>query len=492
MLAVVEVTAAIRALRLLFTETYTAFPNLNSNLYNAPNLRMVNGGRQLIFFSERSGWGHLYRYDLGTGRLINAVTRGNWLVRDIIATDDARQRLYFRAGGREPGNSYRRHFYSVGYDGGALKLLTPEDGDHSIDGTPIALLTLLCGLPAPSPPVSPDRSVFIDTWSTVTQPAVSVLRCTADGSIIAKLETADTSALAALGWRTPEPFAAKAADGWTDLYGVIYWPDAAAGDKVPLVDAIYAGPQETVMPRNYAKAHSTALATDNRFALSELGFAVLLVDGRATPQRSRDFQGVGYQNFGDITLDDHVAVLKQLAARYPRLDADRIGVYGHSFGGYVSTPAILRHPDVYKVAVSSAGPHRYQAIYAGLAAYLPAPDDGGGDARRPSPTAIPDNYKALDNSLLAGNLTGHLLLAYGDMDENAYPAATLQLIDALVKDNRRYDLLYIPNGVHSFSHQPYFLHRKWDYLVEHLLDVEPSLPPAGPRQQGAAPNARLR
>jgi dipeptidyl aminopeptidase/acylaminoacyl peptidase len=268
----------------------------------------------------------------------------------------------------------------------------------------------------------------------------------------------------------PEPFTAKAADGKTDLYGVLYWPDAAAGNKVPLVDALYGGPQVAVGPHNFPQTHTSYGA----FALSQLGFATVVFDGRATPGRSQAFQDAGFENFGDVATDDHAAVIQQLVSRYPRLDAERVGVTGHSFGGYVSARAMLRHPEVYKVAVSSAGPHIYEASYS-MGGFMALPDYGQGRTVRPTPTTTAPNYQALDNAPLAANLRGHLLLGMGDMDENAYPAITLQFIAALTKANRRYDLVYLPNTTHRYD--GYFGYRRWDYFTEHLLNVEPPLAP---------------
>ncbi|MFO1287431.1 MAG: prolyl oligopeptidase family serine peptidase [Rubrivivax sp.] len=302
---------------------------------------------------------------------------------------------------------------------------------------------------------------------------MSVLRSAQDGAILLALETADASKLYATGWRAPEPFVAKAADGVTDLHGVIYRPHSDASGPVPLIDGIYGGPQVTVTPHNF-RAARIGLGGQGRGALAAMGAAVMVVDGRGTPLRSKAFHDAGYAAFADTCLDDHVAVLKQLCARDATLDADRIGVYGHSFGGYTSARALLRHPDVYKVGVSSAGSHNLHGMYNGLnGGAVPPADYGNGMRVKPARDAIPDNYRALDNAVLAANLRGKLLLAYGDMDENAFPAVTLQLCDALNRANRSYDLLCFPNGVHGFSAGPYFIRRLWDYFVEHLFGEKP-------------------
>lgn len=469
-----EVDAATGAVRTLLADRPEGYANLNSETYNRPNIRLVAGGRELIWYSERTGWGHLYRYDLATGALLNPVTSGDWLVRDILHVDEERQRIFFTAGGREGGNPYYRRLYRVGFDGSGLTLLTPEDADHTLDGGPVPIMAMLYKVPEPAPPVSPDGKVFIDSWSTVEAPGITVLRSTEDGRELAVLERADASALFATGWRPPEMFTAKAADGETDLYGVLYRPNPALQTPAPVIDAIYGGPQVTVTPRNFRSARA-GLGGYGRSALARLGFAVVVVDGRGTPLRSKAFQNAGYQNFADMALDDHVAVLKQLCDRDPTLDADRIGIYGHSFGGYTSARAILRHPDVYKVAVSSAGSHNLHGMYGGITTMLPPPDFGGGLRAKPDVKAVADNYRALDTATLAANLRGKLLLAYGDMDENAFPAVTLQLADALTRANRSYDLLYMPNRMHGFTPEPYYVRRLWDYFVEHLMGVRPPL-----------------
>jgi dipeptidyl-peptidase 4 len=229
-----------------------------------------------------------------------------------------------------------------------------------------------------------------------------------------------------------------------------------------------------VTPHNFLAARY-GLGGQGRTALAALGFAVVVVDGRGTPLRSKAFQDAGYEAFADICLDDHVEVLRQICDRDPSLDPERIGVYGHSFGGYTSARAILRHPDVYKVAVSSAGSHKLHGMYSGVVGAVPLPDYGEDLRMKPDAKAVPQNYRQMDNAVLADNLRGKLMLVYGDMDENAYPAVTLQLCDALNRANRSYDLLYLPNATHGFTAEPYFVRRLWDYFVEHLMGEQPPL-----------------
>lgn len=462
------------AVRTIITERIDGFINLGCELYAQPNIRILVGDREAIWYSQRSGFGHLYRYDLATGALINPITSGDWVVRDILKVDEASGRIFFTASGREGGDPYLRRVYRVGLDGAGLTLLTPEDADHMLNGAPAAMIALLFGLPTPPSMISPDGTLLIDTHSTISSPGVSLLRSAEDGAIVQTLETADASALFATGWRAPEPFVAKAADGTTDLYGVIYRPHAPRQNPAPVIDAIYGGPQIAVTPRNFPAARR-ALGGYGRASFAALGFAVVTIDGRGTPLRSKAFHDAGHLAFADTCVDDHVAALRQLCERDRTLDGERIGIYGHSFGGYTSARAILRHPDDFKVAVSMAGIHNFHAIYPSIASITAAPDYGDGSNGKPDHRTVPYNFRALDNGPLASNLRGKLMLVYGDMDENAFPAMTLQFCDALNRANRSYDLLYLPNRKHGFTAEPYLVRRLWDYFIEHLLGEDPPL-----------------
>jgi dipeptidyl-peptidase-4 len=467
-----ELDVTTGVVRTLISEQIDGFINLSSELYTRPNVRILEGGRKAIWYSQRDGYGHLYRYDLTTGQLINPLTSGAWVVRDILKVDEAVDRLFFTAAGREGGNPYLRRVYSVALDGTRLTLLTPEQADHTLNGAPAAMIELLLGISVPPPMVSPDSSLLIDTYSTVSQPSRSVVRSTADGSIVSPLETADASALLATGWRPPEPFIAKAADGVTDLYGVIHRPLRSVQGAAPVIEAIYGGPQMVVTPHNFA-AGRRSLAGYSKAALTGLGFAVVVVDGRGTPLRSKAFHDAGHFAFADICVDDHAAVLRQLCGSDAALDVERIGIYGHSFGGYTAARAILRYPEIYKVAVSMAGVHNLHAIYRSMATITATPDYGHGLKLKPDHRAVPDNFSVLDNCALAAKLEGKLMLVYGDMDENVFPALTLQFCDALNRANRSYDLLYLPNRTHAFVSEPYVVRRLWDYFVEHLMRREP-------------------
>ncbi|GAB2600922.1 DPP IV N-terminal domain-containing protein [Ramlibacter solisilvae] len=472
-LVLAEIDAITGTVRKIHSERPDGFVNVNSQLYAASNIRVIRGGREVLWYSERSGFGHLYRYRISDGALLSVVTRGDWLVKDIIHVDEGRNRLFFTAVGHDAANPYWRRLFRVNFDGTDLRDLTPESADHEFDGPPHPLVVRLLGLPTQKPLISPDGRVFIDTASTLSQPPVTTLRSTEDGHVIATLERADATALLSTGWRPPVPFVAKAADGKTSLYGSLYLPEGsenAPAGSIPLIDAIYGGPQTTVAPQNFFQGSGSTLTSSHPSSIRALGFAVFVVDGRGTPLRSKAFHNEAFRsNFADAEIDDHVAVVKQLVETHKFLDGSRIGIYGHSFGGYVTVRAMLRYPDVYKVGVSSAGIHSVQTTYASLGTYLPIPVYSDGSQQRPSPQSVPENYRQMDNTLLARRLSGKLLLAYGDLDENAPVAGTAHLIDALVKADRRFDLLYLPNRAHGFAAEPYFKRRLWDYFVEHLL-----------------------
>ncbi|HEX5505700.1 MAG TPA: DPP IV N-terminal domain-containing protein, partial [Thermomicrobiales bacterium] len=423
------------------------------------NVREVGGGEAVTWFSSRDGWGHLYLYDAHSGELRHQLTAGAWTVRDVARVDDREGRLYFTAGGREAGRDpYYRHLYRCKLDGAELELLTPEDAEHTVA-------------------FSPTGAYFVDTFSRVDQAPATVLRA-ADGRLVCPLEEADLSALLATGWRFPERFSVKARDGVTDLYGMLIRPSRYDPTRhYPVLDAIYPGPQTIRTPKAFPPANNGFWQDQ---ALAELGFIVVTIDGQGTPYRSKAFHDVAYgAAFGEAGgLADHVAGLRQLAARDPSLDLDRVGIYGHSGGGYASTRAMLRFPDFYRVAVSSAGNHDQRGYNATWGERW----IGAYDA---------DAYAHQDNISLAGNLKGKLLLVHGELDDNVHPSLTLRLVDALIAANKDFDLLIVPNtnhalfdtrrGLKAFEQlysqgHPYFVRKRWDYFVRHLRGAEP---PAG-------------
>ena len=408
----------------------------------AVNWRYLPASNEVIWFSERDNWGHLYLQDLKTGREKNAITSGNGNVTQLLRVDEKNRQVYFVAVGREQGRDpYFRHFYRAGMDGKDLQLLTPEDGDHDVT-------------------LSPSGRFFVDTYSKPDVPPTSQVR-DADGKLIVALEKADITRLVAAGWKPPVPITVKARDGVTDLYGLMYRPTNFDPEKkYPIVNHIYPGPQTgSVGGRAFSPARGDAQA------LAELGFVVVEIDGMGTPWRSKAFHEAYYGNMGDNTLPDQVAGMKELAARYPWIDIERAGIYGHSGGGYATADAMFRYPDFFKVGISEAGNHDnrvYEDDWAekwqGL---LEKKADGS------------SNYDNQANQLIAKNLKGKLLLAHGTMDTNVPPNNTLLVVNELIKANKDFDLLMLPNRGHGFGNEAYMVRRRWDYFVANLLGAEP-------------------
>jgi dipeptidyl-peptidase-4 len=443
--------------RLMIEEKGATYVELNLLSGGAPDVRVLGSGAEVIWFSERDGWGHLYLYDGKTGALKNQITQGPWVVRDILRVDEKNRWVYFTGGGREKGRGpYYQHLYRVKLDGSGLKLLTPEDADHcvaDISETATAFELL--------PRLSPSGRYFVDTCSRMDLAPVTLLR-DADGRLVRELERADIEPLLATGWKWPERFTVKARDGTTDLYGVIYKPsNFGPAKKYPVIDGIYPGPQITRTPKSFGTDPLSIYDFCRDISLAELGFIVVNIDGLGTPFRSKAFHDFGYGKMEEAGgLEDHIAGIQQLAAGRPYMDISRVGIYGHSGGGFASTHAILAYPDFYKVAVSSAGNHDQRSYLACWGEQYQGLLQG-------------DNYKAQANAGLAANLKGKLLLVHGDMDDNVHPGMTIRVVDALIKANKDFDLLILPNRNHSFGLDPYFTRRKWDYFVKNLLGAEP-------------------
>jgi len=393
----------------------------------------------VIWYSQRSDWGHLYLYDLSTGSLIRPITEGDWNVLAVEeVTEDA---VYFTGSGRDGDDPYYQYLYRADRATGMIALLTPPVGNHSIQW-------------------SPDRSYFVDTWSTPVEPPVSVLR-SRDGRAILELESADITALIAAGWQPPMRIQTKARDGETDIFGLMYTPtNLDPSKKYPVVNYVYPGPQTgSVGSRNFSSSRR------DHQALAELGFVIIEVDAMGTPQRSKSFHEAYYGDMGDNGIPDQIAAIRQMAGRYSYIDLDRVGIWGHSGGGFASTAAILDHADFYKVAVSQAGNHD-NATY----------EDDWGEKWHGLLQAFEDgttNYDSQANHLKAHKLKGKLLLAHGTMDSNVPPNNTLLVVNALIEANKDFDLLMLPNRRHGFGNEPYMMRRRWDYFVKHLKGVEP-------------------
>ncbi|KZN54368.1 hypothetical protein N474_01255 [Pseudoalteromonas luteoviolacea CPMOR-2] len=389
-----------------------------------------------VWSSQRNGFQHLYLYDLSNGNFKNAITTGDMTVRVIRGIDTEKRQLYFEASGKELNRDpYYRHLYRVNLDGSDLTLLTPEAAEHDTR-------------------VSPDYKYFVDTYSTATSAPISVLRSTKDGSIIRTVQRADTSALLATGWQPPKPFSVLAGDGKTSLYGLMYLPsNFDPSKKYPVIDDIYTGPHNFFTPKSYVTYYSQANA------LAELGFVVIKMDGRGTSKRGRAFHEYSFKNLSGGS-DDHVAAIKQLGQRHKYLDLDRVGIFGFSAGGYDTAHAMFKYPEFFKVGVSASGNHDFRVDKAGWnEIWMGYPET--------------PHWEAQSNLNWAKHLQGKLLLAHGELDTNVHPAATLQLADALMKANKDFDLMIYPNMGHVLDKNPYFVRKRWDYFVQHLLGVEP-------------------
>jgi len=409
--------------------------------FNAVNWRFLPRSNEVIWYSQRDDWGHLYLYDLGTGRLKRQITKGSWNVLQLRRVDEEGRKLYFTGAGREPGDPYFQYFYSVGMDGGEPKLLTPDSASHTVT-------------------LSPSGKWFVDSWSTPVVPPETVVR-DLDGRQVVAVEKADISRLVASGWTPPTPFTVKARDGKTDLYGLMFTPtDMDPAKKYPVVDYIYPGPQTgSIGSRSFSAARR------DHQAMAELGFIVVAVDAMGTPMRSKSFHAAYYGDMGDNGLPDQVTAIRQLAAEHPWMDLDRVGIWGHSGGGFASTDGILSYPDFFKVAVSEAGNHDNR-IY----------EDDWGEKWQGLLVVNPDgttNYDNQANQLKVENLKGKLLLAHGTMDDNVPPNNTLAVVDALIAANKDFDLLMLPNRRHGFAMEPYMIRRRWDYFVKNLLGADP-------------------
>jgi dienelactone hydrolase len=406
------------------------------------NWRVLFGSNEVIWFSQSDDWGQLYLYDLATGRLKHPITSGEGNVTQLLRVDEKARMLYFLGVGKEKGRDpYYTHFYRIGMDGKSFALLTPEDANHDIT-------------------LADSGPYFVDSYSTPQTPPVAVLRDT-DGALVVALETADASKLLATGWKPPMSFSVKGRDGTTDVYGMLFRPSSFdPSKKYPIINSIYPGPQSgSVGSRSFAAAHG------DKEALAELGFIVVSIDGMGTPGRSKQFHAAYYNNMGDNTLPDQVSGMKQLAAKYPWIDIDRAGIYGHSGGGFAAAGAMLRYPHFFKVGVSQAGNHDNRGY-----------EDDWGEKWSGLMTTRADgttNYDDQANQNHAKNLKGKLLLAHGTMDSNVPPYNTLLVVDALIKANKDFDLIMFPNRGHGFGSEPYMVRRRWDYFVKHLMGAEP-------------------
>ena len=417
------------------------------------NWKVLFDSNEFIWYSEKDNWGHIYLYDLKTKELKNRITKGDWLVRKLLHIDENKRELFFTAGGKEEGNPYHVYLYKVNFDGTELTCLTPEKGTHKINP-------------------SPDWNYFVTTYSSTMNPPVSVLK-NRDGNIIHELSKSDLSSLNQTDWQNPIEFSVKARDGVTDLYGIMYIPSFYnENDKYPVLNYIYPGPQSGSVG-NY----SFYVAKRDFQALAELGFVVVSVDAMGTPGRSKSFHDAYYGNMGDNGLPDNISAIEQLSKTYKSMDTDRVGIWGHSGGGFASTAALLRYPDFYDVAVSSSGNHdnrNYEADWGEKWHGLLTPLNLDTQDSKSDFDILKTNYDIQANQLFVDNLKGKLLIAHGMLDDNVPPSNTMIVVDALIKSNKDFDLILFPNKRHGYGDMNnYMMRRKWDYFVKHLKGLNP-------------------
>jgi dipeptidyl aminopeptidase/acylaminoacyl peptidase len=443
---------ATGAVRTVFEESV---PTQYESGNGKANWRVLPASNEVIWFSERDDWGQLYLYDLTTGKVKQQITTGTGNVTQLLRTDEKSRTLWFGCVGKTPGRDpYFRELCRIGMNGKGFAVLTPEVGDHDVT-------------------LSPSGKWFVDTYAQPNVPPVTVLR-DANGKLVATLEKADISRLVASGWKAPQPITVKARDGKTDLYGLMYTPSKLdSTKKYPIINHIYPGPQTgSVGGRGFVPSRG-----DNQ-ALAELGFIVVEIDGMGTPWRSKSFHDAYYGRMGDNTLPDQVAGMKELGKRYSFIDLDKVGIWGHSGGGFATAGAMFRFPEFFKVGIAESGNHDNR-VY----------EDDWGERYQGLlvKKGNSDNYADEANQNYARFLTGKLLLAHGTLDDNVPPNNTTLVVDALIKANKDFDLLMLPNQAHGFgTMSSYMMRKRWDYFVKNLMGAEPPKeyeikPPQAPR-----------
>lgn len=427
---IVEVDGKTGNVRTLVNEKSKTFIDYSGKKYRYD----INDGKEIIWASERDGWNHLYLYSGITGSVKNQITKGEWVIRSVVDVDAVDRTIIFRASGREPGQDpYLIHYYRINFDGSGLIKLTEGNGNHTVS-------------------LSPEKKFFVDTWSRIDQAPICVLRKVSDGKMIREIEKADISELQKSGWVKPEVFTTKGRDGLTDIWGIIIRPtNFDKSINYPVIEYIYAGPHSSHVPKIFRSYNSMQ-------AMAELGFILVQIDGMGTSNRSKAFHDVCWQNLGDAGFPDRILWMKEAAKKYPYMDISRVGIYGTSAGGQSSTGAVLFHPEFYDVAVSSCGCHdnRMDKIW----------------WNEQWMGRIGPHYATSSNVDNAHKLVGNLFLIVGEMDSNVDPASTMQVVDALIKANKEFDLLVVPGMGHSGGGKLGERKRR-DFFVKHLLDVDP-------------------
>ncbi|MBK8975910.1 MAG: prolyl oligopeptidase family serine peptidase [Planctomycetes bacterium] len=430
-LGIYAIDALTGAVRTVVEERSATFVDYSQKTW----FHWLTGGRELLWASERDGWNHLWHVEVATGQA-RQITRGPWVVRRVERVDEERQQIWFTAFGLRDGQDpYYAHLARIGFDGSGLTVLTEADGTHEWT-------------------FSPDGGLFVDRWSRVDQPWVTELRRASDGALVAELGRDDASALLATGWRAPEPFVAKGRDGTTDIHGILIRPsNFDPARRYPVVEAIYAGPHDFHVPKSWR------LGVRER-TIAELGFVVVQIDGMGTNWRSRTFHEVCWRNLADAGFPDRIAWLRAAAARHPELDLSRVGIFGGSAGGQNALAALLHHGDFYEAAVADCGCHdnRMDKIWWNEA-WMGWP--------------VGPEYAANSNVTHAAKLRGALLLTVGELDRNVDPSSTLQVVDALIRADKDFDFVLVPGAGHGVGESPPLARRRMDFLVRHLLGVEP-------------------
>ena len=435
---IIEVDSATGKARAVISEESTTFINYRP-LIPVPRdtgkkVRVdLNDGKEIVWMSERDGWSHLYLIDGATGKLVNQITKGHWVVRAVEKVDEQTRQIWFQASGMYPGKDpYFTHYYRINFDGTGLTTFTEADANHTVA-------------------FSTDMKYYVDTWSRVDLAPVAELHRTDERKVLMEVERGDIQALLAAGWRAPEVFSAMGRDGKTDIWGLIYRPmQFDSSKKYPVIESIYAGPQGSFVPKTFSPAAQ---------ALTELGFIVVQIDGMGTANRSKAFHDVAWKNLRDAGFPDRILWHKAVAAKYPYYDISRVGIFGTSAGGQNSMGALLFHPEFYKVAVSNSGCHdnRMDKIWWNEQ-WMGWP--------------VGPQYVASSNMENAHLLQGKLLLVVGEMDTNVDPASTLQVVNVLIKSNKKFDLLFVPGGGHGSGGA--FGQRLFeDFFVHNLLGAEP-------------------
>lgn len=407
------------------------------------NWKYLSGSDEIIWYSQRSDWGHLYLYDAKKGKLKNAITKGDFVVYQMLHVDEAERVIYFTAAGKDKKvNPYFRFLYKVNFDGSNLTLLTPGMGNHNIK-------------------FSPDNAYFSDSYSQPDVPPVHEVR-DINGKLIAELERTDLSRLKATGWKPAIPYTVKSADDRWDLFGLMYTPtDLDKTKKYPVIVYIYPGPQGgSVGSWNFRAARN-----DNQ-ALAELGFIVVQLEGSCNPGRSKSFHDACYGDMSSNTIPDQIAGLRQLKLRNPYMDLDNVGIWGHSGGGFATGSAMFKYPEFFKVGISESGNHDNRNY-----------EDDWGERYNGLETVNsegPTNYDAQANQVYAKDLLGKLLIIHGGMDDNVPPYNSYLVIDALMKANKDFDFILLPNARHGYgADRNYIMRRRWDYFIQHLMKATP-------------------